>query len=54
MHTAPAHGMDDYHVGLKYDLDLHNPVGNDGCYISTTELFAGMNVLTRMLKLLKY
>jgi isoleucyl-tRNA synthetase len=36
--------MDDYHVGLKYDLDLHNPVGNDGCYISTTELFAGMNV----------
>lgn len=44
VHTAPAHGMDDYHVGLKYDLDLHNPVGNDGCYISTTELFAGMNV----------
>ncbi len=44
VHTAPAHGMDDYHVGLKYNLDLHNPVGNDGCYISTTELFAGMNV----------
>lgn len=44
VHTAPAHGMEDYHVGLKYDLDLHNPVGNDGCYISTTELFAGMNV----------
>ena len=44
VHTAPAHGMDDYQVGLKYDLDLHNPVGNDGCYISTTELFAGLNV----------
>lgn len=44
VHTAPAHGMEDYHVGLKYNLDLHNPVGNDGCYISTTELFAGMNV----------
>jgi isoleucyl-tRNA synthetase len=44
VHTAPAHGMDDYHVGLKYNLDLHNPVGNDGCYISTTELFAGVNV----------
>ncbi len=44
VHTAPAHGMDDYLVGVKYGLDLHNPVGNDGCYISTTEIFAGMNV----------
>ena len=44
VHTAPAHGMDDYLVGVKYDLDLHNPVGNDGCYISTTEKFAGINV----------
>ncbi len=44
VHTAPAHGMDDYVVGVKYGLDLHNPVGNDGCYISTTELFAGLNV----------
>ncbi len=44
VHTAPAHGMDDYIVGMRYNLDLHNPVGNDGCYISTTELFAGMNV----------
>ncbi len=44
VHTAPAHGMDDYLVGLKYNLDLHNPVGGDGNYISTTELFAGLNV----------
>ena len=44
VHTAPAHGMDDYVVGVKYGLDLHNPVGNDGCYISTTELFAGLSV----------
>lgn len=44
VHTAPAHGMDDYLVGLKYNLDLQNPVGGDGNYISTTELFAGMNV----------
>lgn len=44
VHTAPAHGMDDYLVSLKYNLDLHNPVGGDGNYISTTELFAGLNV----------
>ncbi|MEN9946310.1 MAG: hypothetical protein RLZZ293_696 [Pseudomonadota bacterium] len=46
VHTAPAHGMDDYLVGVKYNLDLHNPVANDGCYISTTPLFAGQNVFT--------
>jgi isoleucyl-tRNA synthetase len=44
VHTAPAHGMDDYVVGLKYNLDLHNPVGNDGCYLASTEFFAGLNV----------
>lgn len=44
VHTAPAHGMDDFLVSLKYDLDLHNPVGDDGCYLSSTELFAGLNV----------
>ena len=44
VHTAPAHGMDDFLVSPKYDLDLYNPVGNDGCYLSSTELFAGLNV----------
>lgn len=44
VHTAPAHGMDDYLVGLKYNLSLDNPVGPNGCYISTTELFAGLHV----------
>lgn len=44
VHTAPAHGMEDYLVGLKYNLDMHNPVGPNGCYISTTELFAGLHV----------
>lgn len=44
VHTAPAHGMDDYLVGLKYNLDMHNPVGPNGCYISTTELFANLHV----------
>ena len=46
VHTAPAHGIDDFVVGVKYNLDLDNPVGNDGCYISTTEFFAGSNVFT--------
>ena len=32
VHMAPAFGQDDYEVGLKYDLPVLNPVGEDGCY----------------------
>ena len=32
VHTAPAFGQDDYEVGLKYDLAMLNPVGEDGCF----------------------
>ena len=30
VHTAPAHGLDDYNVGIVYDLPVINPVGDDG------------------------
>ena len=33
VHIAPAFGQDDYEVGLKYDLPILNPVGEDGCYL---------------------
>src|SRR5512146_1194616 len=36
VHTAPAHGVDDYLVGPKYSLPNDNPVGDDGKFISTT------------------
>lgn len=32
VHIAPAFGQDDYEVGLKYNLPVLNPVGEDGCY----------------------
>lgn len=44
VHTAPAHGVDDFEVGKKYKLPVENPVGDDGCFISTTPLFAGLHV----------
>ncbi len=46
VHTSPAHGEDDYAVGKKYQLPLDNPVGDDGCYISTVPLWAGLHVTT--------
>lgn len=33
VHTAPGHGLDDYHTGLKYGLEIYCPVGDDGRYI---------------------
>jgi isoleucyl-tRNA synthetase len=36
VHTAPAHGLDDYFVGQKYGLPSDNPVGDNGKFISTT------------------
>ncbi|WP_095505037.1 isoleucine--tRNA ligase [Paraferrimonas sedimenticola] len=44
VHTAPGHGQDDYVVGLKYGLEVANPVGDNGVYKADTELFAGQHV----------
>lgn len=44
VHTAPAHGQDDYRMGKHYDLPLENPVGDEGCYTQETPLFAGQHV----------
>ncbi|MBI3903026.1 MAG: isoleucine--tRNA ligase [Nitrosomonadales bacterium] len=44
VHTAPAHGLDDYFVGQKYDLPNDNPVGDDGKFISTTPPAGGIEL----------
>ncbi|MFT4634610.1 MAG: isoleucyl-tRNA synthetase [Arenicella sp.] len=41
VHTAPAHGGEDFAVGKRYDLPVNNPVGSNGTYLESTELFAG-------------
>ena len=33
VHIAPAFGQDDYEAGLKYNLPVINPVGEDGKYL---------------------
>jgi isoleucyl-tRNA synthetase len=45
VHTAPAHGQDDFVVGQKYQLEVYNPVGANGVYLPGTEYFAGQHVL---------
>ncbi len=45
VHTAPAHGQDDYVVGARYGLRVDdNPVGPDGRFLPDTPLFAGLHV----------
>ncbi len=44
VHTAPAHGQEDYIIGKRYNLAVENPVGDDGCYTANTLLFAGEHV----------
>ncbi|MEX2525158.1 MAG: isoleucine--tRNA ligase [Gammaproteobacteria bacterium] len=44
VHTAPGHGLDDYVVGSRYQLEVDNPVGGNGRFLDDTELFAGENV----------
>jgi isoleucyl-tRNA synthetase len=41
VHTAPAHGQDDYVVGLKYNLPVDCPVNGRGVFVETTEGVAG-------------
>jgi len=45
VHTAPAHGPDDYIVGQAYNLPLINPVKANGCFADDVPLFAGLHVL---------
>ena len=44
VHTAPAHGQEDYVVGRVYDLPVDCPVGSDGVFLPNVELFAGQHV----------
>jgi isoleucyl-tRNA synthetase len=45
VHTAPGHGADDYHTGVKYGLDIYGPLDAGGRYLETVDRFAGLQVL---------
>ena len=44
VHTAPAHGLEDYAVCNQYGIELYNPVNAQGRYISDVPRLAGMTV----------
>ncbi|MFO7982174.1 MAG: isoleucine--tRNA ligase [Desulfuromonadales bacterium] len=44
VHTAPGHGQEDYVVGLKYGLEVYNPVDDYGRFRRDIEFFGGMKI----------
>src|SRR5690606_35995490 len=44
VHTAPAHGMEDYIAGLRYKLPVVNPVQGDGRFRPEVPLVGGMKL----------
>lgn len=44
VHTAPAHGLDDYFIGQQYGLTSDSPVNGEGKFIDTTPLVGGLFV----------
>src|SRR5688572_21232627 len=44
VHTAPGHGSDDFHTGVKYGLEIYAPVDAGGHFLETVERFGGQRV----------
>lgn len=44
VHTAPAHGVEDFILGQKYGLEVTHNVQGDGLYIDSLPIFGGMHV----------
>ncbi len=48
VHTAPGHGAEDYLTGLRYQLEIYCPVGNDGRYLDDGRIPADLVGLTTL------
>ena len=44
VHTAPAHGVEDFAVGLRYQLPVENPVDDEGRFFQKIPLVGGLSV----------
>ena len=44
VHTAPAHGVDDFNVCKQNGIETINPIGSNSCYKNEVEFFSGIHV----------
>lgn len=53
VHIAPAHGLEDYLVGKKYNLPVENFIDNRGCFLPNTVLFANLHINKAISEIIK-
>ncbi|PIE53930.1 MAG: isoleucine--tRNA ligase [Dethiosulfovibrio peptidovorans] len=44
VHTAPGHGVEDYETGVRYGIDIYNPVDPTGRFYPETPMVGGMTL----------
>ena len=44
VHTAPGHGAEDFETGIRYGLDILNPVDDKGYFLPGTKLVGGLSL----------
>ena len=54
VHTAPAHGLDDYYLSHHYQLPVESPVNAEGRFNSDTPIVGGDNLPTANTKIIDF
>jgi isoleucyl-tRNA synthetase len=49
VHTAPGHGLEDYHLGMQHGLPIYSPVDDDGRFTHTNDLPIEQQMPAKML-----
>ena len=44
VHTAPGHGVEDFETGIRYGLEIYNPVDPTGRFLPETPLVGGLSL----------
>ena len=44
VHTAPGHGVEDYETGIRYGIEVYNPVDDSGRFVPETPLVGGLSL----------
>ncbi len=54
VHTAPAHGVDDFYICQKHNIEVVQTVNEGGCYCDNVPLFAGKHIFKIDPEILEY
>lgn len=44
VHTAPGHGVEDYETGVRYGIEIYNPVDGSGHFLEETPIVGGLSL----------